>query len=120
MPDFGEIAMIRVYTAAGPADAQLVCGHLLGNGVKAVVQGESLWGARGGVPVGDVSAPTVWVEESDATRARVLIDEIQQHEPSRLPPWDCPDCGEKLAGQFSACWKCGAPREDGGEQEGDA
>jgi hypothetical protein len=28
------------------------------------------------------------------------------------PPWQCPDCGEALEGQFSACWHCGALRPE--------
>lgn len=23
-----------------------------------------------------------------------------------MPPWTCPDCGERIEGQFRACWNC--------------
>ncbi len=70
--------MIEVYLAADLADAQLVCNMLEDHGIKAVVQGELLNIAQGGVPCGPTTAPTVWVNEADAERARQLIDEIDQ------------------------------------------
>ncbi len=70
--------MIEVYIAADLADAQLVCNMLEDHGIKAVVQGELLNIAQGGVPCGPTTAPTVWVNEVDAEKARRLIDEVEQ------------------------------------------
>ena len=89
--------MIRVYTAADPADAQLVCDLLNDRGLKAVVQGEALWAARGDIPAGPTTAPS-------------LIAEYETRPKEHPPPWKCPKCGEKVEGQFSECWKCGAKR----------
>jgi hypothetical protein len=25
-------------------------------------------------------------------------------------PWTCPQCGERIEGQFGVCWQCGAER----------
>ena len=102
--------MIRVYTAADPADAQLVCNLLNANGMKAVVQGENLWGARGALPLVPSTAPSVWVNEADVDKARTLIAEYEARPKEHPPPWECPKCAEKVAGQLTACWKCGTKR----------
>lgn len=104
--------MIRVYIAAGPDDAELLRGYLLEHGFAACVQGDELWVARGIVPLGPSTAPSVWVNESDAEEARALIREYERPAKTHLSKWQCPACGEKLAGQFSHCWNCGKTRED--------
>ena len=105
--------MIRVYIAKDPPDAQIVCDLLNDNGLKAVVQGELLWGAQGEIPVGPATAPTVWVNEPDVERARGLIEQYESRPGPRPPPWTCPKCHQKVGGQFTACWRCGAAREEG-------
>ena len=102
--------MIRVYTAAGPADAHLVCNLLNDRGVKAVVQGENLWGARGALPLVPTTAPSVWVDEPDVEEARALVAEYESHPKQQAPRWECPGCGEQIEEQFSECWKCRAKR----------
>jgi hypothetical protein len=57
--------------------------------------------------------PKLWVvEDSDFTRAAAVLEAFRKSPPSLLDPWTCPRCGEKLEGQFSSCWKCGATRKD--------
>jgi hypothetical protein len=29
---------------------------------------------------------------------------------SAAPPWNCPQCGQQVEGQFDACWNCGGLR----------
>jgi predicted amidophosphoribosyltransferase len=102
-----------------------------------------LWGARGVLPFGADSAPTVWIaDESAYDRACTLIRN-HQSEPThcghcgydltglpepRCPEcgrpflrrakredWTCPGCGETIEGQFTECWSCGheAPATEG-------
>jgi len=54
--------------------------------------------------------PELWVEERDFASAQQLLDEFLHEPVSKLPDWICPDCGEHVEGQFSACWRCGAER----------
>ena len=124
--------MKRVYTARDPADAHLVRGMLESNGIKAIVQGEALWSARGELPLTAESAPSVWASGEDYERARALIEDYERTiDPSRCAncghqlgesppsicpqcgqdnstpePWICPQCGEAIDGQFSECWRC--------------
>ena len=106
--------MVRVYSASGPAEAQLVCGMLTNNGIRAVVEGENLWMARGDVPVGPGTAPSVWVNEPDVDLARQLIEGYEHHSSASRPAWKCPECGEQIEGQFDTCWKAApnAPTSD--------
>lgn len=125
--------MVKVYTAANPTHAHLVRGMLENHGIRAIVQGENLWGARGELPFTTESAPSVHVTDKDADRARQLIAEhesriapahcshcgydLQGLDKSRCPecgtefrsttPWNCTTCGETIEGQFDQCWRCG-------------
>jgi len=102
--------MKPVYTAKHPTEAHLVRGMLEAAGIRAEVKGDQLYGAYGELPV----LPTVWI--LDAARAaeadRLVIDFLhggaaRRHAHER---WTCAQCGEVLEGQFTDCWKCGAPR----------
>lgn len=62
-----------VHYAETPGEAHLVRGFLEENGIRAIVQGEALETARGGVPISRETAPTVCVADEDATRAVELI-----------------------------------------------
>ncbi len=135
--------MVKVYSASDPADAHVVVAILDGHGIAAVVQGESLWGARGALPITADSAPSVWVaDDAIAERARQVIQ--TEHGPPNpthcencgydlralpeprcpecgqpftrveaRPPWTCAHCGEQCESQFTQCWKCGAERAPG-------
>ena len=58
--------LVRVYLAADPADARLVAQWLEQNGIEATVQGELMWAARGEIPVGPSTGPSVWTWEEQA------------------------------------------------------
>src|SRR5690606_17888944 len=99
--------LVRVYTAADAGDAHLVRDLLAAEGVRAVIQGENLSMARGEIPLGPTTAPSVWVREGDVPQARALIEAFERPTPSQRPAWTCPNCGERIEGQFSECWRCG-------------
>ena len=103
-----------VYTAHNPIDAHLVKGLLEAEGIETVVRGEHLFPLRGIIPVTADTNPSVWVvNDADFDQARSTATVYDQGSLSGpLPPksWHCPQCGEGLEGQFTACWKCGAIR----------
>lgn len=135
----------RVYVAPDPLQAQLIVGMLEQHGIRARIEGEALWGARGELPLGTESSPSVWVEDADAERAAALIHEFMPAtNPERCPncgyilavraeprcpecgrpyrttkagAWRCPECGEQHDGQFTECWNCGRSRETPAESE---
>jgi hypothetical protein len=106
--------MKKVYSATHPVNAHLVKGILEGENIKCIVQGEYLWNVRGEIPLTPDTCPSVWVIlDDDYDRAMEVIRKFQV-EGSRCDlntkEWRCSKCGESNEGQFSECWKCGAPR----------
>ncbi len=106
--------MKKVFVAKHPAEAHLVRGLLEAEGIRAEVQGESLFGARGQAPVTPDTLPTVWIAvDEDLPRATELLAGFDKWD---VPPqaesetWSCPQCGERVEGQFQQCWRCGAER----------
>ncbi|WKZ12145.1 MAG: DUF2007 domain-containing protein [Gammaproteobacteria bacterium] len=83
-------------------------GLLESEGIPCRVRNEYLAGAAGELP------PTeCWPELCVAPRweaaARSAIENVRRGVVA-APPWTCPACGERLEGQFSACWRCGQER----------
>ena len=100
--------MKRVHTAKHPTEAHLVKGMLEAEGIRASVLGDQLYGAYGELPV----LPTVWVlDDALAAHADRLVVDFLRGGPARRhhhERWTCVHCGEKLEGQFTDCWNCGA------------
>ena len=100
--------MICVYEAPDPVNAEIVKDYLLSWGLDVVIQGQFGWGGRGDLPAN--AYPQICVtRDSDATRARELVKQWERGEDPR-PAWTCGDCGERLDGTFSDCWRCGAEK----------
>ncbi len=98
----------QVYLAADPVNAEIAKDYLGGHGIAAHVRNQYLWGGMGELAANVY--PSVWVDnERDYDAARDLIGRSESGAAGGRP-WDCPRCGERLAGQFEACWNCGALR----------
>lgn len=91
------------------AESIIVIAHLRNvleaGGIPALIRNDRLLGAMGEIPFTECW-PELWVcKEGDILRARALIDaELQA--PIETESWTCGQCGEKLDGQFSECWRC--------------
>lgn len=120
--------MKHVYTARDPMDAHFVMGLLQQQGIEAIVQGEALQEAWGGLNLTAETLPSVWVAEADVARAAPLIEDYKRRDradaeletgndgekdpiPAR-PKWKCGNCGEMVEEQFDRCWHCGHARPD--------
>ena len=108
-----------VYRAANPIDAQLVADELRGHGVGCEITGGYLSGAIGELPPGDIVAVRLH-DPREAGRARALIEALEAARRDPRPDWSCEACGERVGGEFGACWRCGAgaPPDDGPAPEG--
>ncbi len=79
------------------------------NRIPCFVRFEHLAGAAGELPP-TVVWPELWVvNDEDAGAARTQIDTALADSRDSLSEWACPDCGELIEGQFSACWRCAQP-----------
>jgi len=100
--------MKEVYSTRNPVEAQLVRGLLESAGIKAVVENERL--ATGVGEIVEELVPSVCiVDDSQEDEAAAIIADWQHAAPDS-PPWECPKCGEKIDGRFTACWECGTER----------
>jgi hypothetical protein len=103
--------MKRIHVAKHAPEAHLVKGFLESNGVAAVVRGDYLQGGWGELPV-DLCA--VWItDDAQYERANALLIAFLHGDFAKDfqgKNWRCPECGEQLEGQFTACWKCGTRR----------
>lgn len=106
--------MKRVYTAQNVMLVSHLRNLLEGAGIACVIKNEFLGGAAGELPLVEVW-PELWVaEDADYARANAIVAEaLRTDARPAAPPWTCPVCGERIEGQFTDCWRCGAPRPDG-------
>jgi hypothetical protein len=106
--------MNKIFSSPQSAEVELVKNMLADAGILCEV--------RNGDFSQIVPAPPfyeeLWIQDDDLPRASELLSAWQG--PQTMPPpgtWICPECGEVVEGQFTTCWKCGAPRplktEDG-------
>jgi len=104
--------MIKVFE---DFDIMLV-GHyqsvLESNGIDTFMKNQFGTSGAGELPFVEV-VPQLWVlNESDAGRAKELIEELQGSDNQPMQAWDCPDCGTAQEAAFTHCWKCSAQRPD--------
>ena len=104
--------MRKVYAS----DDFLLVGHLRqvleNHHVHCVVRNEHLIGGAGELPPIECW-PELWIVDDDQwEKARALVDACLPDRSRQRRPWCCPGCGESLEGQFTECWRCGAPRPD--------
>ena len=81
-------------------------------GIRCQIRNELLSRLAGEIPFTEC-APQLWLHnERDLERARQVVADFGRTAVS-APVWQCPNCGETLEGQFSACWRCGSLQQDG-------
>jgi hypothetical protein len=78
-------------------------------GIRCWIRNEYLARLAGEVPFTEVSLELHVLRESDHARAEEVLRAWRRARPLG-PAWTCAGCGERLEGQFSACWRCGASR----------
>lgn len=79
-------------------------------GIACRIRNEYLSGAAGELPPVECW-PELCVEPAFEDRARRLIAAAQRQTAPDWPEWTCAGCGERIEGQFTDCWNCGAGRE---------
>jgi len=74
------------------------------SGIHVLMKNAILSSAMGELPPAECQAE-LWVDDADQKRA----EEILAATSASGPDWTCA-CGEKLAPQFTQCWRCGSYR----------
>lgn len=102
--------MKLVYSTSNALLVNHVRNLLEAAGIEVRMKNEFLGGGAGELPPTE-AWPELWVAEEDFAAAKRIVDELERG--SSLPAWYCPGCGERIEGQFSACWNCGTSRPEG-------
>ena len=98
--------MKRIYSSFNLAAVHHAKNLLATEGIRAVVKNEYLSSAMGDLPPAECQAELWLLDPRDAARAEELLFRPR----ARAEDWTC-RCGERLGGQFTQCWRCGADRE---------
>ena len=102
---------LHTFSLADRAEAGLLKDRLEQEGVACLIRNEQLFAALGEIPFLECS-PELWVVDEEVwPRARMLLDQWLKSDEGTAS-WLCPVCGERLEGQFGACWKCGTERDE--------
>lgn len=83
---------------------------LLSAGIRCRIRNETLSTLAGEVPFTECAMRLELEDESERERADAIVREFASRRDPRGETWSCPQCGERLESQFTACWKCGAQR----------
>lgn len=81
-------------------------------GIRCRIRNEDLVRLAGEVPFPECALQLVVEREEDHSAAEALLHEFLRPQSRAVKSWCCPDCGEAIEGQFTACWKCGGARKD--------
>ena len=101
---------LHTFSLAEQAQAGLLKELLEKEGIACLIKNEQLFAALGEIPFLEC-APQLWVVDDEVwPRAKLLLDGWLKEE-ANSEAWTCHVCGEKLEGQFGACWKCGKTRD---------
>ena len=78
--------------------------------IRCIAKNEYLIGGAGELPPNECW-PELWVvEDFQFDKARELVEGFLAAPGEETGEWLCTACGERLEGQFSACWRCGMSR----------
>jgi hypothetical protein len=87
--------IVEVCSAGNIVEADCLCEMLEDAGIQARVVGDNLSAAAGCLPLGEVTSPRLWVRESDADRARQIVEQWRNEQEDALP--EPPECDEPPA-----------------------
>lgn len=102
--------MKRIAASANSAELGLLKSRLEAEGIPCHIRNEQVSQV---IPTTAFAAELCVIQDEDYPRALELLDSWRQTSSEIQQPWVCPKCGERLEGQFAACWKCGTVRDAG-------
>ena len=78
-------------------------------GIDCMIKNLNLTGAVGEIPPIECW-PEIWIlHDEDYNQAHSIIEGLTKESNEYRSSWVC-HCGEKIEGQFTACWSCGTAR----------
>jgi len=75
-------------------------------GIRCSIRNEGLSTLAGEVPFTECAMQLLLENEADRDLAETILREMTARTAPAGDAWDCPRCGERIEGQFTACWNC--------------
>lgn len=102
-----------VHIAGNIIEAHLCRQMLEAEGIEARIDGAILSQARGELPLGEATNPSVLVSDADFERAREFVLQMEDKLTARDEEidWTCSHCQEQNPDSFESCWNCSTERE---------
>ena len=105
----------KIYSASNATEAHLIQGLLEQASIDAILSGENLTIAAGGLPA-DVFQVEISVDEDKYSEALKVISNYE--EMLKLPvkdgeSWECEECKKVNPETFEICWNCQTNRTTG-------
>ena len=102
--------MRKVYTCESLFEAHHVKNILELNEIECFLKNDKLSALVGEVPTVSVW-PELWVlDDTQAYKAKNLIENEVTQRDDDLKDWHCPGCCENNVGSFQICWNCNHSR----------
>jgi hypothetical protein len=106
-----SVPVRKIHTSPSLVEIAHLRNLLEAEGIRCQIRNDRLAGVVGEIPFVECW-PELWLRRpGDELRARGLID-LALHPSAAANPWTCPGCGERIEGQFTMCWNCGADDND--------
>jgi hypothetical protein len=97
--------MKRVFRAASLIQVAHARNVLLTAGIQSELRNQYLAGALGDLPMLE-TWPQLYVDDEDE---QIALRALARASTAAVgASWTCPQCGEVLEPQFTACWRCGS------------
>jgi glutamate-1-semialdehyde aminotransferase len=100
--------MKPIFSSPNSAELGLLKSRLEAEGIPCGIRNEQTSQV---IPTEAFSAELCVLRDEDHERAVELCEAWQRPPAGFREPWVCRQCGERLEGQFTECWKCGSSRE---------
>ncbi len=102
--------MKRLYASHNTVLLQQIADELAGAGIASISRNMNMTGQAAGELPPIVCWPELWVrEDSELAAARTILENTLAAIEKPGADWQCPQCGERLEGQFGSCWRCAEP-----------
>jgi hypothetical protein len=102
--------MTAFYTSLKAHEIHHLKNLLESAGIRCRLRNEGLSTLAGEVPFTECAMQLVLVDEADRSLANTILLELTARHTAGWKSgavWNCGGCGERLEGQFTACWNCG-------------
>ena len=102
---------IKVYSNDNVTIVASLQNYLLQHDIHAEMRNQYTSGVMGEAAFFD-AWPELWVLDSDAIRAKELLEQVvnSQHDVVPGPDWLCKHCRESNPVNFELCWQCSNPQ----------